>query len=112
MLRELRQQKRKAERQGMKRYIKPVATGIGVFLFLLSGTFLTTGGFKINNAEAAKNSQAAVQNALSLLLLFNDSSTTEITIKSIAFGEAQGKMNDVLYGFPTISARREISVIC
>ncbi|MCI5191561.1 MAG: DUF1566 domain-containing protein [Candidatus Electrothrix sp. AU1_5] len=66
----------------MKGYIKPVATGIGVFLFLLSGTFLTTGGFKINNAEAAKNSQAAVQNALSLLLLFNDSSTTEITIKS------------------------------
>ncbi|MCI5129602.1 MAG: hypothetical protein D3907_14200 [Candidatus Electrothrix sp. AUS3] len=72
--------KGKAERQGMKRYIKPVATGIGVFLFLLSGTFLTTGGFKINNAEAAGNSEAAVQSTLFLLLLQNGSSATETTL--------------------------------
>ncbi|MCW5211532.1 DUF1566 domain-containing protein [Desulfobulbus sp. TB] len=55
----------------MKIYIKPVAT---VFLLtLLSGLFLI-------HAKAAGNSEAAgVQGALSLLLLLNDSSTTETT---------------------------------
>jgi predicted membrane-bound mannosyltransferase len=61
--------------KGMRKYIKPVTAGL-----LLSGLFLTTGGFGVRNSEAAGNSEAAaVQSALSLLHL-NGSSATETTL--------------------------------
>ncbi|RWX52030.1 hypothetical protein VU01_10499 [Candidatus Electrothrix marina] len=59
----------------MRRCIKQVATGL-----LLTGLLLTTGGFGVRNSEAAGNSEAAaVQSALSLLLL-NGLSATETTL--------------------------------
>ncbi|RWX46232.1 hypothetical protein H206_00800 [Candidatus Electrothrix aarhusensis] len=64
----------------MKKYIKPVAIGL-----LLTGLLLTTGaigvsGFGEKSAEAAENTEAAaVQSALSLLLL-TGSSATETTL--------------------------------
>jgi hypothetical protein len=58
----------------MKKYIRPVATGI-----LLTGLLLTTNGFGVKDCAAENSGAAALQGTFSLLLL-NGSSTTETTL--------------------------------